>query len=315
MADTPQPKGLRVLACTPLTLLQDAGRWGWQHLGVSPSGVMDLRSAAWANYLLGNPWGTPLLEWALGGLRLRIEQDTWVAVCGAEGSIKLDGEYRPHAARFAVRSGQELVLGPAVVGQWSYLAVAGGFQANPMLGSVATQIREHLGSLDGRGQVIKAGDMLSCTKADYPREAHRPLVFTPDYRNPKPVRVLPNPSVVTDPSWVEASFWGQQWRLSPRSDRMGIRLQGEALAALPRVPWSAGVVTGSIQLPPDGQPIVLMADRQTIGGYPVLGWVHPLDLGSLAQIPAGSWVQFQPIERTQAQQELRSFYRFFRCKA
>lgn len=315
MTDASLPNGLRVLACTPLTLLQDAGRWGWQHLGVSPSGVMDLRAAAWANYLLGNPWGTPLLEWALGGLRLQIRQDTWIAVCGAERSITLDGQTCPHATRFAVRSGQLLELGAAVAGLWGYLAVAGGFQVKPVLGSVATQMRERLGGLSGQGQIIKAGDWLPCHRAHYPRAAHRPLAFKPDYRNPKPVRVMLNPATVKDGSWTDAPFWEQRWRLSPSSDRMGIRLQGKALAALPVVPWSQGVVTGSIQLPPDGQPIVLMADRQTIGGYPVLGWAHPLDLGALAQIPAGQSVQFQPIERAQVQQDLRCFYHFFRPDA
>ncbi|EXF43992.1 putative allophanate hydrolase subunit 2 [Pseudomonas sp. BAY1663] len=106
-------------------------------------------------------------------------------------------------------------------------------------------------------------------------------------------------------------FIDQRWALSPQSDRMGARLCGEPLRA-EALQWSQGVVGGSIQVPPDGQPIVLMADRQTMGGYPLLGWLHPLDLPRLAQSPAHQRLGFRPVERAQVQAELRQFYRFFR---
>ena len=154
--------GLRVLKAGPLSLLQDAGRQGWQHLGVSTGGPVDIHAAAWANHLLGNAWGTPLLEVALGGLRLRAEADCWLALCGAAMPIRVDGEARPGWSRFVLRAGQQLELGFAASGQRAYLAVAGGFRVEPVLGSVATQRREGLGGLHGDGRALEEGDLLPC---------------------------------------------------------------------------------------------------------------------------------------------------------
>ena len=121
--------GLQVLQPGPLSLLQDGGRFGFQHLGVSPAGPLDWPAAAWANRLLGNPWGTPLLEVALGGVILSSQVDTWLAVCGADVPISVEGQPRASWSRFALRAGQQLQLGFARSGQRAYLAVAGGFRA------------------------------------------------------------------------------------------------------------------------------------------------------------------------------------------
>lgn len=301
---------LKVIACGPLCLLQDGGRRGWQQLGVSPGGPVDKHAAAWANRLLGNASGRPLLEVALGGVELEVQADAWLALTGAELPAMLDGEPLPGWSRFRARAGQRLKLGFARAGQRAYLAVAGGFLAEPVLGSVATQTREKLGGLAGNGQPLAVGDLLECAAHGerFTHGASVPWPYRPDYRETPILRVLPGPDAFSEEQ--RQAFFEQRWQISPQSDRMGVRLRGEALSA-PRRQWSLGIVEGAIQVPPDGQPIVLLADRQSMGGYPLLGVLHPLDIGRLAQCPAHSEVCFAPASVEQAQADLRSFLRFF----
>lgn len=302
--------GLSVLNAGPLTLLQDAGRFAFQHLGVSPSGPMDVHAAAWANHLLGNAWGTPLLEITLGGLVLQAQLDTGIALCGPELPLWLDDEPMPLWQSFVLRKGQTLKLGYARSGLRLYLAVLGGFTAKAQLGSVATQRREGLGGLQGGGVAVEQGDVLPCAAASLVSKTSVPQGYIPSYKPTEPIRVVFAEGETGFDLYSQQKFCDQAWLISPQSDRMGIRLQGLALSAA-RPTWSTPVVTGSIQVPPDGQPIVLAADRQTLGGYPVLGWLSPLDLGRLAQLPARSSVCFQKVHLEEVQQELRAFYRFF----
>lgn len=301
--------GLEVIRPGPLSLLQDGGRHGWQHLGVSPGGPMDLHAAAWANRLLGNGWGTPLLEVCVGDLELRAGLDTWIAVCGADLPLERDGESLRNWSRFALRRGQTLRLGFARSGVRAYLAVAGGFVGQPVLGSVACQVREGLGGFDGQGQALRVGDRLACAGATLPGAASVPWPYVPDYRRPALLRVIVGGDAVEFAEDELQGFFARDWQVAD-ADRMGIRLHGEALQA-PRRQWSQGVADGAIQLPPDGQPIILMADRQTMGGYPLLGWLHPLDRARLAQCPARHRLRFTPVSLGDAQAELREFYRFF----
>lgn len=301
---------LKVIACGPLCLLQDGGRLSRQRLGISPSGAVDIHAAAWANRLLGNAFGTALLEVTLGGLELEAKTDTWLALCGADIGATLDGERLPMWSRFRVNSGQRLKLGFARTGQRAYLAAAGGFSAVPVLGSVSTQVREQLGGLSGNGRPLAVEDELECgvENVRFDQAASVPWLYQPDYREVPLLRVLPGPDPFTKQQ--RQVFFDQPWQVSPQSDRMGVRLRGEALSA-PRRQWSLGVVNGAIQVPADGQPIILLADRQTMGGYPLLGVLHPLDLGRLAQCSAHSRVRFVEARVDQAQADLRAFLRFF----
>lgn len=298
---------LRVIAPGPLSLLQDGGRRGWQHLGVSPAGPLDPHAAAWANRLLGNPRQAAVLEIALGGVELQCERDGWLALCGADLPIHLDGAARSNWSRFAIRRGQRLRLGFARSGQRAYLAAPDGFAAPACLGSVACQVREGLGGVHGDGRRLAEGDRLEAKERGFTGAASVPWPYIPDYRAAQPLRVL---LAAAAPPDAREAFLAQAWRLSPQSDRMGARLQGEALS-VPALEWSQGVAGGAIQVPPDGQPIILQADRQTIGGYPVLGWLHPLDAGRLAQTPAHAELRFVAVDLTDVQAQLRRFYRFF----
>jgi biotin-dependent carboxylase-like uncharacterized protein len=301
---------LLVVRAGPQSLLLDGGRPGWQHLGVSPGGPQDLHAAAWANRLLDNPPGTPLLEIALGDVELHSRADTWLALTGADVPLSVDGRVLSGWSRFAVRAGQRIHLGYARSGQRAYLAVADGFRAAPLLGSVSTQLREGLGGLDGRGSKLVAGDELPCGSAHFACAASVPWPHLPDYRAAPLLRVITGGDAVEFSEAALATFFEQSWQLSPQSDRMGARLQGEAVPAPPRQ-WSLGVARGAIQVPPDGQPIILQADRQTMGGYPILGWLHPLDQWRLAQCPAQQKLRFTQVSVSNAQADLREFYRFF----
>ncbi|WP_153020724.1 biotin-dependent carboxyltransferase family protein [Pseudomonas sp. BMS12] len=302
--------GLRVLKPGPLSLLQDGGRHGWQHLGVSPSGPLDWHAAAWANRLLNNAWGAPLLETALGGLELESTLDTWLALTGADASIHLDGIPVMPWSRFFVRAGQRLQIGFARSGQRIYLAAAGGFNAPQVLGSVCSQVREGLGGLDGRGLALAEGDLLACQPGYFDRGGSVPWRYHADYRALPLLRVITGGDAVEFVAGELESFFAQHWLLDTQSDRMGARLQGEPLQA-PRREWSQGVARGCIQVPADGQPIILQADRQTMGGYPVLGWLHPLDQWRLAQCAPRQRLRFTQVSVSDAQAELREFYRFF----
>jgi allophanate hydrolase subunit 2 len=137
-----------------------------------------------------------------------------------------------------------------------------------------------------------------------------PWPYLPDYRAAPLLRVITGGDAVEFSEAALATFFEQSWQLSPQSDRMGARLQGEPVSA-PQRQWSLGVARGAIQVPPDGQPIILQADRQTMGGYPILGWLHPLDQWRLAQCPAQQKLRFTQVSVSDAQAELREFYRFF----
>ena len=302
---------LRVLRPGPLSLLQDAGRHGWQHLGVAPGGVMDEQAAAWANRLLGNAWSAALLEIALGDVELLAEADVWLALTGAEAPAQVDGAPLLPWSRFYLRAGQRLRIGFARRGQRLYLAAPGGFHAGPVLGSCSTQLREGLGGLDGLGSALRAGELLHCSARVLPCPASVPWYWQARYPDELPLRVMVGGDAPAFGEAALAAFFTRPWQLSAQSDRMGARLCGEPLPA-PVRQWSQGVGRGAIQVPPDGQPIILQADHQTMGGYPLLGWLHPQDLWRLAQCPAGQRLRFSRVGVAGVQAGLRRFYGFFR---
>lgn len=301
--------GLQVIKPGPLSLIQDGGRSGWQHLGVSPGGPMDWQAAAWANRLVDNSWGSALLEVALGGVELECRASTWLALTGADAPVELDGSPLSAWSRFAVHPGQRLRIGFARSGQRLYLAAAGGFAVGGVLGSAATHVREGMGGLAGDGVALREGDVLTCAEASFPGVASVPWRYR--LTSEAPLRVILGGDSADFAGEQLDAFFSRPWHLTPRSDRMGARLAGEGLVA-PSREWSQGVARGAIQVPPDGQPIILQADRQTMGGYPTIGWLYPRDSWRLAQIPPNSPLRFARGNLIEAQAELRSFYNFFR---
>jgi biotin-dependent carboxylase-like uncharacterized protein len=262
---------IEVLDSGPLLTVQDNGRPGYAHLGVPPSGAADARAAAAANAAVGNAAGAAVLEATLAGPRLRFLEPAVVAVAGAvvRGPSSLG-------------AGEELDLGRYERGARAYVAVRGGIDVDPVLGSRSTDLMSGLGP-----PAVRSGDILPVGSGTALETAS--LAY--DLPNEPVLRLLPGPRA----DWVDASALGTaSWRVSPASNRVGIRLEGPTLPFLRDDELeSEGVVTGAIQVPRGGQPILLGPDHPTTGGYPVAAVVHSEDFWLTGQLRPGDTVGFR----------------------
>ncbi|NYS60006.1 biotin-dependent carboxyltransferase family protein [Vreelandella salicampi] len=303
--------GFRVERAGPLALLQDAGRFGVRRLGVTQGGPADLHGWAWANRLAGNPWGAAALEVTFGGLTLVAECDVTIAVAGADLGVTLDDTPLPLWQPVVVREGQTLRFGSPVNGLRAYLAPAGGFYAEPVLGSVSCVAREGLGGFDGHGSKLADGDRLTVSEkvGQAVEQTQAPERERIDYREPATLALLPGAQVRDFTGASLYAAFNQTWRVDDRADRMGVRLTGPPLACRVTSMISEGIGLGAVQVPPDGQPIALLNDRQTIGGYPRLGALTPLSAARLAQCLPGQEVR---LSATSTENALMA-YRHFRC--
>ncbi|CAM3295059.1 biotin-dependent carboxyltransferase family protein [Halomonas lysinitropha] len=292
--------GLSVTRAGPLALLQDAGRFGVRRLGVTQGGPADLHGWAWANHLVGNAWGTPVLEVTLGGLELVAERDLVVAVAGADLSATLDGEALAVWRSFSMKAGQRLAFATPVNGLRAYLAVAGGFVARPVLGSVACVVREGLGGHDGQGHRLAEGDCLKVTPRRASSGSEAPREERYDYGGAAELALLPGAQVGEFSGDSLFQAFNAPWQVDDRADRMGVRLTGPRLQCRMPSMISEGIGLGAVQVPPDGQPIALLNDRQTIGGYPRLGALTPLACSRLAQCLPGQAVRLRAVSAEQA---------------
>ncbi len=305
--------GFQVLKPGALTLVQDLGRRGYQHLGLTTGGVVDEKAARWASRLLGNASGAPLLEISLGGLVLQACVATRIALTGADLGLRINGAQCPPWQTYRVESGDRLEFGFGRHGLRGYLAVAGGFTLTPSFGSCSTVVREGVGGLGGRA--LEAGDLLPCEAL---AETYRssplrrvPPRYVPDYRAERPLRLVSGYQYEGFSARTLALFFGQSYRVGADSDRMGVRLTGPALDYDGATILSQGIAFGAVQVPTDGQPIVLLNDRQTIGGYPVLGALLPLDAFRLGQMHPGRKVRFTQLSLDSATAIMREYYEFF----
>ncbi|WP_048308485.1 biotin-dependent carboxyltransferase family protein [Halomonas sp. PR-M31] len=295
---------LRVEQAGPLALLQDAGRFGVRRLGVTQGGPVDIHAWAWANHLLNNQWGAAALEITFGGLSLIAEGDAQLAISGADLEATLDDDPIEPWSRFEIQAGQRLRFGSPKDGLRAYLAAPGGFLAEPVLGSVAGVIREGLGGHDGQGGKLQKDDTLIFQQCH--EEGELPQAPSadnrPDYSQPARLALVPGAQIAEfDGTSLFAAF-NRPWQVDDRADRMGVRLTGPELKCAVSSMISEGIGLGAVQVPPDGQPIVLLNDRQTIGGYPRLGALTPLACARLAQCLPGHevWLQTQALSAAQA---------------
>jgi len=301
---------LLIEASTPLCLLQDAGRFGVRHLGVTQGGAADWVSMSWANKVLGNPLDAAVIEVTLGGLVLLAEQDCCLALAGADlGAMLGDRPLAPWRS-FFMRKGERLRFSQPVLGARAYLAAPGGFDAPQVLGSCASVAREELGGLDGLGKALAKEDRLSYSGSGFVLHS-LPDNLIPDFTLDAPLDVVLGAQISQFSGLSLFDVFNSQWTLDSRADRMGIRLLGPELVYQGAPMISEGIPLGAIQVPPDGQPIVLLNDRQTIGGYPRLGALTPLSLARLAQYLPGTSIRLTPILQTTAhQQHVRYLQRF-----
>ena len=294
--------GFKVVQPGILSLIQDAGRFGQHHLGLTTGGPLDPFAFKWANRLCRNPLGATALEVSIGGLILEAQITTQICLTGASMPLKINGELRDSWRSQPILPGDKIELGYATAGCRAYLAVTGGFDIPLSFGSSATVSREAIGGLNG-GK-LKPGDLLPAANA-----SHRGAVsagntstglvlaerYRPEYSKHAQLRVILGYQQHAFSRYQQRLFFGSDYRVSERCDRMGFRLEGPEIKPSISGILSEGICLGAIQVPADGQPIVLMNDRQTIGGYPKIGSVVSLDTAVLAQLLPGSSVSFKPI--------------------
>jgi antagonist of KipI len=291
-----------------LTTVQDLGRPGHRSSGVPSGGAADSFSLRVANLLVGNPEDAAGLEFTLVGPVLRFPRDALIAIGGGGGAL-------PRWQPLQVRAGEEIDFGALKNGCRQYLAIAGGIAVPPVLGSRSTYLPAGFGGVQGRalraGDAVPIGDSRAALKSEAgvakPKDAsgsvlegphwHVDARFLPDYSGEATLRVIKGAQAAEFPPFSETRF-----RVTPQADRMGLRLEGAGLARAPAADLrSAPVTPGTVQVPPDGKPIILLADAQTIGGYPKLGHVISADLGRAAQLRPGDSVRLTEVSREEAQ--------------
>jgi antagonist of KipI len=288
----------------PYLTIQDEGRPGYRTSGVPVGGAMDRWSLAVANALVGNDGAAAALEWAIGGGALRFKADSTIALCGSEVEATVDGAAVEKDLALDVRAGQLLEVYRFIRRRFLYVAIRGGISTPPVLGSRSTYLPAALGGLAGRRlaredsiPIGDAGTHRTRQLSDLDVDAVRP-----DY-DAESIRVIVrrSPSAELTRTLLQRSF-----TVSPASDRTGYRLDtASPLAIADSTNTSEPVCSGVIQLPSGGQPIVLMADAPTIGGYRILGTVVSCDLPILAQFAPGVSFTFEETTVDDAQRELR----------
>lgn len=288
------------------TTIQDRGRWGWQSRGVSPAGPMDPCAHRVANALVGNDRDAATLEIALRGPEVEFDDDQIVAVVGGAFSITVDGRAQHMNVPFIVPSGSRLRFGERLRGSRAYLAVAGGIVCAPTLGSRATHLVSRMGGLDGRA--VAAGDRLPVGDPGVRPRIVRPkpaathgLPAMPVAGRPTRIRVLPGPQRDYFAADALEALQSAPYAVRADSDRMGFRLEGPVL----RHARGADIISdatplGVLQVPASGQPVLLMADRQTTGGYPKLATVITADVGLAGQLAPGDRIAFEVCTRRDA---------------
>ena len=293
---------LLIQASTPLCQLQDAGRFGVRHLGVTQGGAADWQSMTWANWLLGNGLQAPVIEITLGGFSVIAQRDCTLALAGADLAATVDGQPLKPWRSFRLRQGQTLDFVQPLNGARAYLAAPGGFDAPRVLGSCATVIREQLGGLDGKGHALVKGAELGFSDIQPAlRELHH--AWIPIFTDAASLNVVMGAQIGNFSGQSTFDAFNCPWAVDSRADRMGIRLLGPTLVYQGPPMISEGIALGAVQVPPDGQPIVLLNDRQTIGGYPRLGALTPLSLARLAQCLPGQRVTLRPTTQEVAQRQ------------
>ena len=308
---------IQVIKPGALSTIQDLGRVGYQRFGVVGGGVMDQWAHRLANLRVRNGEQEATLEITLLGPSLRFRQTALIAVCGADLSPRIGEHALPVGRPLLVRNGSQIDFGRRMSGARAYLAVHGGFDVAPVMHSKSTYVRGAFGGLGGRA--LRKGDEIGIGRSNgqacYPQlagalfDSDHPFATLPDAllapvtdEAPQTVRVIAGQQWQAFTKEAQAQFLAAEFRISMQSDRMGYRLEGPQLGLrAPLEMISEAVCFGTIQVPPDGNPIILMADRQTTGGYPKIASVASVDLPLLAQMMPHQTVRFSLVTLDEAQ--------------
>lgn len=289
--------------------IQDTGRAGYFRHGLSEGGALDEHAFRWANKLLENEPGAACIEILLGTFEAEFTADAVIAVTGADMAVTVNDKVLAHWRSHSVQRGDVIRFGQARSGLRAYLGIAGGWQTPHQFGSRTVVMRENLGGLDGGP--LKQGDRLPFLAGLTPALHAVPRMHHPDYQEPLTLKVIPGYQYDQFGVVARRTFETAEYTVSNDISRMGYKLNGPAVAADARKLASEGIACGAIQIPPDGQPIILLKDRQTIGGYPKIGCVASLDCARLSQRSPGSPIRFEFTDVDRVQAERRLFDRFF----
>jgi biotin-dependent carboxylase-like uncharacterized protein len=279
----------------PLTTVQDLGRMGYLRVGIPRSGPMDREAFLLANRLVGNPDGAAGLECTLMGPRLELVDARWVAVTGAAAPVTVDGVEQPMWAAFPVRAGGVLKVGAARSGVRAYVAISGGLDTPSVLGSRATYLRGALGGIGGRA--LRKGDALPLGPAPGAAGARRVRADRiPAYGDEPEIDTILGPQDDRFSAAGIATLFDGPYEMLPQSDRMGARFKGARIEhTRGHDIISDGIALGAIQVVGDGQPIVLLVDRQTAGGYTKIGAVCSYEIGRVGQLKPGQRLRFRRV--------------------
>lgn len=294
-----------------LSLIQDTGRFGYQNIGITSGGPMDEHAFFWCNHLLNNQVNASVLEVTFGLLQLEVTAPTNIAITGANLGARLNDKPLAVWRTYAVKPGDQLHFEQPIDGLRAYLGVTGGFHCSLQLGSSSTIVREQLGGLNSHGEALKADDVLPFQPC-----APQPQQKTPDwaiehYDKPLSLGVVSGYQNNDFSREAKHDFFNSPYTVTQNIDRMGYRLSGTAIPCSRDGIISEGIAFGAIQVPSNGQPIVLMRDRQTIGGYPKIGTLGGLGASRLAQRLPDQEVSFKPMDISEAEIERRLFLRTF----
>lgn len=300
---------IKVLKPGLQTTVQDLGRTGYQQFGISPSGAMDTYSLQMANLLVGNPLNEAGLEAAILGPSLEALSDVAIAICGGNLQPMVNGKKASMWKSFVFNKGDILSFGKVESGARAYIAFAGGIDVPLVLGSKSTFINGAIGGFNGRA--MEAGDVLK-GRPFVRRNRFLHKDFIPEYKAHLDIRVIPGPHLDKFHPGAIERFLSEEYTVSPQSNRMGYRLEGPELGHIGGADIiSDAIPAGGIQVPSNGQPIILMAERQTTGGYARIATVISVDIPLLAQAMPGTKICFIKITIEEAQELYRKQRKLF----
>jgi len=295
---------------TPIfATIQDKGRFSYTSIGVTNSGVMDEFSYEMANRLLGNEDKSNTIEVAFSNVHFKVNSNTTLAITGALCEFFINDILKTTWQTYNVKAGDIIKVGKILEGVRVYISVKDGFKIKKEFGSNSTTIKENLGGLDG--DKLKKGQVLPFNSYSQSHNTRLKKEFIPKFTNELELRVLLS---YQDDSFQKVQidkFFSSTYTITNEFNRMACKLRGEAISCDINGIISEGISFGAIQIPSNGQPIILLKDRQTIGGYPKIGSVLSIDCFKLSQCKPGCKIRFKPIEIVQAQKKLKEFYLSF----
>jgi biotin-dependent carboxylase-like uncharacterized protein len=298
--------GFEVLKAGAFTLIEDFGRFSYMNLGVTNSGFMDEYAALTAHKLLDNNFDENLLEIAFAGLKLKALGETTISLTGAKCHFKINEVEKNTWQTYKIKKGDLIQIDKILEGQRVYLAVKNGFKIKKELGSSSVTIKENLGGVEGRQ--VKNQDFLPYEKSKQFVSKRLKKEYIPKYEKEVKLRVILSYQEANFSEEQKDKFFNSTYTITPDFNRMACKLKGEKIKADIDGIISEGIAFGAIQIPKDGEPIILLKERQTIGGYPKIGSVLSIDCFKLAQMKPNQKVTFESIDILKAQKKVKLFY-------